>query len=262
MFSSVVRPGRRLAASHRPRIAALLDPNQIDRLFAILAAAAPEENRPEPAGRAAHGHAGDAKLGQDAFASLVGVVLSAQSRDAMTALAKRRLLARAATPEAILALAETEIAALIKPCGLYNMKARNLKAMCAALIERHAGRVPETRQALMALPGVGRKCADIMLRFVYGSPEIPVDTHVFRVARRTGLAAGRTEAAVAVDLDGRVPDRWRWGAHMWLLNHGKRCCRARRPACERCPLAGLCERHGLPSAMDSAVEQAGPRPSS
>ncbi len=218
----------------------MLDPDQIDRLFAILAAAAPGENRPEPADRAI-----DAKLGRDAFASLVGVMLSAQSRDAMTAKAKRQLLARAATPEALLALPEVEVAALIRPCGLYNMKARNLKAMCAALLERHGGTVPTTRPALMALPGVGRKCADIMLRFVYGAPAIPVDTHVFRVARRTGLAAGRTEAAVAAELDRAVPERWRWGAHMWLLNHGKSCCRARRPACGRCPLGGLCERHGL-----------------
>lgn len=221
-------------------IAALLDADQIDRLFAILAAAAPEENRPEPKDRAI-----EAKLGQDAFGSLVGVMLSAQSRDAMTALAKRQLLEQAATPEAILALSEAEIAALIKPCGLYNMKARNLKRMCAALLERHGGVVPETRPALMALPGVGRKCADIMLRFVYGAPEIPVDTHVFRVARRTGLASGKTEAALAAELDGRVPERWRWGAHMWLLNHGKRCCRARRPACEACPIVALCERNGV-----------------
>ena len=218
----------------------MLDADQIDRLFLILAAAAPEENRPAPQDRAI-----EAKLGRDAFGSLVGVMLSAQSRDAMTALAKRQLLERAATPEAILALAEAEIAVLIKPCGLYNMKARNLKRMCVALLERHGGVVPETRAALMALPGVGRKCADIMLRFVYGAPEIPVDTHVFRVARRTGLAAGKTEAALAADLDGRVPERWRWGAHMWLLNHGKRCCRARRPVCEACPIAVVCERNGV-----------------
>ena len=99
----------------------------------------------------------------------------------------------------------------------------------------------------MDLPGVGRKCADIMLRFVYGVPVIPVDTHVFRVAQRTGLAAGRTEAALAADLDCRVPAGWRWGAHMWLLNHGKRCCRARRPACAGCPLGAICERNGVGS---------------
>jgi endonuclease-3 len=229
----------------------LLDPDQIDRLFAILAAAAPEENRPAPADRAI-----DAKLGEDAFGSLVGVMLSAQSRDAMTALAKRQLLARAATPAAILALDETEIAHLIKPCGLYNMKARNLQRMCAALLERHGGVVPETRAELMALPGVGRKCADIMGRFVYGRPEIPVDTHVFRVARRIGLAQGKTEAQLAADLDDRVPDRWRWGAHMWLLNHGKRCWRARQPACTICPIAGLCERNGVEGQGRTAAANA------
>lgn len=200
----------------------------------------PEENRPEPADRAI-----EAKLAEDPFGSLVGVMLSAQSRDAMTARAKRRLLERAATPEAILALDQAEIAALIRDCGLYNMKARNLRRMCASLLERHGGVVPDSRAALMALPGVGRKCADIMLRFVFGEPAIPADTHVFRVARRTGLAAGKTEAALAVDLDRRVPERWRWGAHIWLLEHGKRVCRSRRPACASCRLDDLCERHGL-----------------
>ncbi|HRY23168.1 MAG: endonuclease III [Geminicoccaceae bacterium] len=212
----------------------MLDPARIDDLIARLAAADPEQNRP-PA----------AKMGRAPFESLMGVMLSAQSRDAMTAKAKRQLLRRARTPEAILDLDETEIAALIKDCGLYNTKARNLKRMSAALLERHGGVVPRTREALMALPGVGRKCADIMLRFVFGEPEVPVDTHVFRVARRTGLAAGRTEAAVAIELADRIPERWRWGAHMWLLNHGKRVCRARAPACDRCGIADLCERNGV-----------------
>lgn len=218
----------------------MLDADQIDRLFEVLAAASPEENRPAPRDRAI-----EVKLGRDPFGSLVGVMLSAQSRDAMTAKAKRQLLDRAATPEAILALPEAEIAALIKPSGLYNMKARNLHRMCRALLERHAGVVPETRPALMALPGVGRKCADIMLRFVYGAPEIPVDTHVFRVAGRTGLASGRTEAALAADLAERVPERWRWGAHMWLLKHGKKCCRARQPRCSACDIEAICERNGV-----------------
>jgi endonuclease-3 len=226
----------------------VLEADQIDELFRRLAAAAPEENRPA---QRDPDHPIQTKLGRDAFGSLVGVMLSAQSRDAMTAKAKRQLLAVAATPEAILALPEAEIAALIKACGLYNMKARNLKRMCAALIEHHAGVVPATRKELMALPGVGRKCADIMLRFTFGEPEIAVDTHVYRVARRTGLSHGKTEARVAADLDDRVPERWRWGAHMWLLTHGKRCCRSRRPACAACGLADLCERNG--------VEPSGPR---
>ncbi len=220
----------------------MLKADQIDELFRRLAAAAPEEDRPTPRDP---GHPIQTKLGRDAFGSLVGVMLSAQSRDAMTARAKRQLLAMAATPEAILALPEAEIAALIKPCGLYNMKARNLKRMCTALLEHHDGVVPATRRELMALPGVGRKCADIMLRFTFGEPEIPVDTHVFRVARRTGLAGGKTEAQLAAQLDGRVPARWRWGAHMWLLRHGKSCCRSRRPACAACHLADLCERNGV-----------------
>ena len=229
----------------------MLEADQIDELFRRLAAAAPEENRPTPQDP---NHPIQTKLGSDAFGSLVGVMLSAQSRDAMTAKAKRQLLAVAATPEAILALSEAEIAALIKPCGLYNMKARNLKRMCAALIEYHAGVVPATRKELMALPGVGRKCADIILRFTFGEPEIAVDTHVFRVARRTGLSHGKTEARVAADLDERVPEPWRWGAHMWLLTHGKRCCRSRRPACASCGLADLCERNGVEPSSPRVVE--------
>lgn len=212
----------------------MLERSRIDDLFARLAATDPEQNRP-PA----------AKMGRAPFESLMGVMLSAQSRDAMTAKAKRQLLRRARTPQAILELDESVIAGLIKDCGLYNTKARNLKRMSAALLERHDGIVPRTRGELMELPGVGRKCADIMLRFVFSEPEIPVDTHVFRAARRTGLAEGRTEAAVAIELSARVPERWRWGAHMWLLNHGKRVCRARAPACDRCAIADLCERNGL-----------------
>jgi len=212
----------------------MLDKDRIDELFRRLALADPEQGR-EPS----------AKLGRAPFESLVGVMLSAQSRDAMTARAKRQLLERAPTPEAILALDETAIAALIKDCGLYNMKARNLKRMCAALLERHGGVVPKAREELMALPGVGRKCADIMLRFVYGEAVVPVDTHVFRVARRTGLAVGRTEAALAAELASRVPERWRWGAHMWLLNHGKRICVARVPRCSQCLLDDLCEHNGV-----------------
>jgi endonuclease-3 len=185
------------------------------------------------------------KIKDAAFKSLVSVMLSAQSRDAMTARASAKLFARASTAKAILALDDDELMARIKDAGLYRIKARNLKAMCRALLERHGGEVPSSRAALMALPGVGRKSADIMLRFVSGEPAVPVDTHVFRVARRLGLAAGRSAAQLAAALEPRIPAAFRWGAHLWLLDHGKAVCRARRPRCAACFLGDLCPRNGL-----------------
>jgi endonuclease-3 len=181
------------------------------------------------------------KVRRSPFQSLVACLLSAQSRDASTKAAADALFARACTPATMLSLDEAEIARLIKPCGLYNTKAKNLKRLCAALVHDHRGEVPVDRAGLMALPGIGRKCADIMLRFVYGEPAIAVDTHVFRVARRLGLSASATERGVAEDLEARVPARFKMQAHMALLEHGKRMCRARAPRCAACPVAHLCD---------------------
>ncbi|MGF1477199.1 MAG: endonuclease III domain-containing protein [Geminicoccaceae bacterium] len=185
------------------------------------------------------------KIRRTPFQSLVATVLSAQSRDAMTRKAADQLFAVAKTPEDLVKLDEAEIASLIKPCGLYNAKARNLKRLARALIDDHDGQVPKTRSELMKIPGVGRKVTDIMLRFVYGEPVVAVDTHVNRVARRLGLSAGKTEAKVAADLDEKIPQDFKMGAHMWLLNHGKRFCRSRAPRCADCPLNDLCERNGV-----------------
>ncbi|MFW5834039.1 MAG: endonuclease III domain-containing protein [Pseudomonadota bacterium] len=185
------------------------------------------------------------KQKSDPFRSLVACLLSAQSRDANTALATARLFDAAATPEAILALPEAEIARLIRPSGLYNTKARNLHRLCRALVHDHGGIVPTTREGLMALPGIGRKCADIMLRFTYGQPAVAVDTHVFRVARRLGLSAGASEARVARDLDPLVPARFKMAAHLLLLDHGKTVCRARVPRCAACAVLDLCPRIGV-----------------
>lgn len=211
----------------------MLEVIAIDQLFARLAGLDPAAAAEVPA-----------KVGADPFRSLVGVMLSAQSRDEMTARASAKLFAVADTPEAILALEESRLAALIKDAGLYVVKARNIRRMCVVLLERHGGVVPRTRAELMALPGVGRKSADILLRFVFDEPVVAVDTHVFRVATRSGLAQGRTEAQVAAQLEHRIPERWRRGAHLWLLELGKRFCKPRRPRCERCPIASLCERNG------------------
>jgi endonuclease-3 len=171
----------------------------------------------------------------------VSCLLSAQSRDANTAKARDQLFALATTPTTILELSDADVAEAIKPCGLYNTKTRNLKRLCRALVDEHDGRVPDTRRGLMALPGIGRKCADIMLRFTFDEPTIAVDTHVFRVSRRLGLAGGRTEAQVAAELDERVPSWAKRDGHLWLLRHGKRTCRSRTPRCGDCVLSDLCE---------------------
>lgn len=180
------------------------------------------------------------KLRRTPFQSLVACLLSAQSRDANTAKAASALFAVAPTAEAISALDEAHIAALIRPSGLYNAKASNLKRLCRHVIDAHGGVVPRERDGLMAIPGIGRKCADIMLRFVFEQPVIAVDTHVFRVARRIGLSSARTADGVAVDLERLIPEGHKRDAHLLLLEHGKRVCRSRRPACEACVLAALC----------------------
>lgn len=176
----------------------------------------------------------------DPFRALVACMLSAQSRDDNTRRAAEALFRLADTPRAVLALDQAVLAAAIRPCGLYNAKARNMLRMAAALLDRHGGVVPDTREGLMALPGVGRKCADIMLSFVFDRPVIAVDTHVFRVAVRLGLADARTADRTADQLAVRTP---RWAlqdGHFWLIQFGKSVCHARRPACPSCFLADLC----------------------
>ena len=187
------------------------------------------------------------------FRSLVACLLSAQSRDANTKRAADALFDRATTPEAILALDEAEIARLIQPCGLYNTKARNLHKLCRALVDDHGGVVPTDRAGLMALPGIGRKCADIMLRFVFHEPAIAVDTHVYRVATRIGLSDGRTAEQVAHDLEAVVPERFAMQAHMLLLEHGKRICRSRAPRCGICPVAPRCRYFAAHTAETDAA---------
>lgn len=176
----------------------------------------------------------------DPFRALVACMLSAQSRDDNTRRAAKALFQLADTPRGILALDGAIIADAIRPCGLYNMKARNIRAMAAALQGAHGGVVPGTRDGLMALPGVGRKCADIMLSFVHDRPVIAVDTHVFRVANRLGLTAAATADRTADELAVRAP---RWAlrdGHFWLIQFGKAVCHARKPACATCFLADIC----------------------
>ena len=190
------------------------------------------------------------KIQSNPFRSLISVMLSAQSRDEMTARASAKLFAVADTPRAILALPDEDLKRLIKDAGLYNMKARNIRKCCAALLERHDGVVPTDRPTLMALPGVGRKSADILMRFVYGEPVVAVDTHVHRICNRLGLAQGRTEAETAQSLEPRVPAEYGYGAHIWLLEHGKRVCMARKPKCDGCLFDDLCEKNAVLSKTD------------
>ena len=175
------------------------------------------------------------------FQLLIAVILSAQATDKSVNLATRRLFADAPTPQAMLALGEDGLTPYINRIGLYRAKARNVIATCARLLERHHGDVPNDREALEALPGVGRKTANVVLNTAFGEPTIAVDTHVFRVANRIGLAPGKTPLAVETKLLKAVPAEFRRDAHHWLILHGRYVCKARKPECGRCVIADFCE---------------------
>ncbi len=175
------------------------------------------------------------------FELLVAVMLSAQSTDKQVNKVTTRLFAKANTPQAILDLGEEGLREEIKSIGLYNTKAANIYKTCAILLERHHGAVPAARTALQAFPGVGRKSANIVLNMAFGEDTIAVDTHVFRVANRTGLAAGNTPQAVEQGLLKITPPEFRKDAHHWLVLHGRYVCTARHPHCWECPIRDLCE---------------------
>ncbi len=175
-----------------------------------------------------------------AFELLVAVMLSAHTTDKSVNAATARLFPVANTPQGLLALGERSIRPYLRPVGLHNIKSRNLIGLCRQLMERHHGEIPPQRAELEALPGVGRKTASIILNMVFGQAEIAVDTHIFRVANRTGLACGKTPLAVERALLAHTPAEFRRDAHHWLLLHGRYVCTARKPACPRCVLADLC----------------------
>lgn len=175
------------------------------------------------------------------FELLVAVVLSAQATDVSVNKATRRLFSRANTPDEILALGEAGLKRYIKTIGLFNSKAKNLIAACRILVDEHGGEVPRDRQALESLPGVGRKTANVILNTAFGVPTIAVDTHIFRVANRTGLAPGRNAREVEDRLLEVVPDEYKKNTHHWLILHGRYTCTARRPACNACLISDLCE---------------------
>jgi endonuclease-3 len=175
------------------------------------------------------------------FELLAAVLLSAQATDRGVNKATRRLFAIAPTPQKMLDLGLPALEDAIKSIGLYRTKAKNLLATCRILVDAHGGRVPRSRAALEALPGVGRKTANVVLNVAFGEPTVAVDTHVFRVANRTGLAPGRTPAEVETKLLQRVPEEFLAHAHHWLILHGRYVCLARRPLCESCAVARWCD---------------------
>ena len=204
-----------------------MTPAQIERFFAILQAA-----NPHPETELEYG---------SAFELLVAVLLSAQATDAGVNKATRQLFPRARSPQQMLELGLAGLEDAIKTIGLYRSKARHLIETCRILLDKHGGEVPQTREALEALPGVGRKTANVVLNTAFGEPTIAVDTHIFRVANRTRLAPGKTPLAVEQGLLKTTPKAFRRDAHHWLILHGRYVCKARRPECWRCLIADLCE---------------------
>jgi endonuclease III len=187
---------------------------------------------PEPRGELEH---------INPFTLLVAVVLSAQATDAGVNKATPALFALADTPEKMAALGEERVRDLIKTIGLFRMKAKNVVALSQKLVAEHGSAVPRERAALEALPGVGRKTANVVLNIAFGEPTIAVDTHIFRVGNRTGLATGKNPLEVEMKLEQAVPDEYKRHAHHWLILHGRYTCLARRPLCETCIIADLCK---------------------
>jgi endonuclease-3 len=174
------------------------------------------------------------------FELLIAVVLSAQATDVGVNKATKKLYAVANTPQAMLDLGEDELKRYISTIGLFNSKAKHVIALCRMLVDRHDGEVPDTREALEALPGVGRKTANVVLNTAFGHPTIAVDTHIFRVANRTGLAPGKDVRVVEDKLEKVIPAEFKQDAHHWLILHGRYVCKARKPDCPQCVIRDLC----------------------
>ncbi len=203
-----------------------LPPGVVAEIFRRFASA-----QPEPKSELAY---------SSPYTLLVAVVLSAQATDAGVNKATPALFALADTPQKMVALGQARVTELIRTIGLFRTKAKNLVALSEKLIADYGGKVPHTREELETLPGVGRKTANVVLNVAFGQPTMAVDTHIFRVANRTGIAPGRDPLAVELALEGRVPERFRLHAHHWLILHGRYVCKARKPECPACLIADLC----------------------
>jgi endonuclease III len=220
-------PGSLPSAKRGGSVARLrLSPSEVRQVFAAFHAF-----NPEPKGELEH---------VNAFTLLVAVVLSAQATDAGVNKATRALFKIADTPEQMLRLGEDRVRDFVKTIGLFRTKAKNIIALSERLVTLHNGTVPHDREALEALPGVGRKTANVVLNIAFGEPTMAVDTHVFRVANRIGLSAGQNPLAVEKDLMKIVPAEFGMHAHHWLILHGRYLCKARKPECWRCPIAQIC----------------------
>ena len=204
-----------------------MTPEAVEAFFATLAAANP---RPQT----------ELEF-TSVFELLVAVLLSAQATDVSVNKATKALFALAPTPQKMVDLGVDRVTELIRTIGLFRTKARNLVETCRLLVQRHGGEVPRTREALEALPGVGRKTANVVLNVAFGEPTMAVDTHIFRVANRTGLAPGRNPLEVETKLLQRIPERWRVDAHHWLILHGRYVCQARKPLCWQCAVSDCCD---------------------
>ena len=191
--------------------------------------------------REANPHPQTELVHQTPFELLISVILSAQATDKSVNLATAQLFQRANTPKKVLALGEDGLIPYIQRIGLYRTKAKNVIATCALLVEKFGGEVPQNREDLESLPGVGRKTANVVLNTAFGQPTIAVDTHIFRVANRTGIAPGRNVVEVENRLMKFVPEEFRRDAHHWLILHGRYVCKARRPDCPICLIRDLCE---------------------
>jgi endonuclease III len=203
-----------------------MKPEQIQHFFATLQAANPQPNTELEY--------------TSVFELLAAVLLSAQATDVGVNKATRKLFPVANTPQAILNLGLDGLERYIQTIGLYRSKAKHLMQTCQILVEQHGGQVPRTRQALEALPGVGRKTANVVLNVAFGEPTMAVDTHIFRVGNRTGLAPGKDPYAVEMQLLKRVPEKYLVDAHHWLILHGRYVCQARKPLCWQCAVSGDC----------------------
>ncbi len=181
---------------------------------------------------------------QSPFQLLVAVLLSAQCTDTRVNIVTEELFRRAPDAAAMAELSEKEIAALIQSCGLYKNKSKNIAALSRILLDSYGGKVPQEREKLEALPGIGRKSANVVLSVAFGIPALAVDTHVFRVSRRLGLSAAKDVRGVEKDLTALVPEEDWAAAHHWLIFHGRRLCKAQRPGCDSCPLDALCPYEG------------------
>jgi endonuclease-3 len=205
----------------------MLNKPQIEEFFARLAKA-----NPDPRGELAY---------INPYTLLVAVVLSAQATDASVNKATEPLFKIVDTPEKMLKLGETRLKGYIKTIGLFNTKAKNVIGLSELLVKEHGSTVPADREVLQSLPGVGRKTANVVLNIAFGQPTMAVDTHIFRVGNRTGLAPGKTPLDVELRLEKRVPEKYRLHAHHWLILHGRYICKARKPDCPVCPVRDICQ---------------------